>query len=226
MASQNEEFPNPGTDYLNEFVDDLGERSAQQLRKDVISLAYKAFTVFLNSDRIVLKETSPDLDLDADDSTAERTPTRILQIDMLASPALVKEELEDVLMYELVRTNPRAPGTTFGADRIYMMLPVPEDFSIDQLDTQLPELNNGTTVFVKFEKDTIDGVHVRRFAISHDRVFEYVALGDPDHESEASDIFDRDLHYTLTGEQKLGALMLAQLIEDHKNFKVKPLIAK
>lgn len=189
-------------EYLNQRAAEMSEFQARELRNRAITLTYEAFSVFLK-----------------DDATLD---TGYLELDFLASPGLVQDEYEDALSYKLVRTKPRAPGEDFGADRIQMYLPVPRDFRIEGQPSELPEPHEVKAIYVKFEKDRPDGVHIRRFVISRDEVYEYVTEIDPDHEDEVSDILDRELHNVTSDIQNLSMLMVAQLLEDHRNFTVVP----
>lgn len=199
MTTSPEGGPSYSHDYLNQRAAELSETQAYGLRKQAITLTHEVFSVFLR-----------------DDATLN---TGYLDLDFLASPGLTQDEYKDALTYKLVRTKPRAPGDDFGADRIQMYLPVPSDFHLGQHPSDLPELDEVSEVYVKFEKDRADGVHIRRFVIDlNEGVYEYVTEIDPDHEAEASDILDREIHHFSTDTQNLNMLMLAQLLEDHRNF--------
>lgn len=203
-----EEYPNP-LDHLVEFTDRMNETKAMELRTDILRLAHEAFSVFRN------------LDAEAADEVHTKEPiSRFLKLDILASPALTQDEFVDALSYTLIRSKERAPGDTFGADRIHVYLPVSSDFHMGQGFSEIPDYEDMDQIYVMFEKDKSDGTHVRRFAITRDDVFEYAVLTDPDYEDDASDIFERDVHYMLTDTQNLNMLMISQLIEDHRNFKV------
>lgn len=240
MPSEFEKSPEPNADQLNDLAERMSQEHARLLRGDFIRLVHNTFRLYLYEDRFNIKKAQADMERGiSDEDDNDGSVERFLMTDMLASPGLTEDELEDVLYYKLVRTKQRPEGTEFGADRIYIMMPVPSSFSVSDYSAELPEAREADTeedkerksrIFVKFEKDTPKGVHVRRFAISdsgvQEGVYEYVALGDPDHESEVSDILSRDMHYFVTGEQHLYNFMLAQLIEDHRNFTIEPQIGR
>lgn len=207
------EQPSPGLDRFNEFAENMGETTAKELRTAAIALVHEAVAFFLQED------VQANAEMLEHASVEEHLANSYLHLDFLASPGLTKNELTDAVSYQLVRTKERAPGETFGADRIKIYLPVDHDFQLGADPSPLPDITKDSEIYVMFEKDKPDGTHTRRFVISRDNVYEYVAPTDPDIESEISDIFDRDIHYALTDTQKLSNLMVAQLIEDHRNFK-------
>lgn len=201
-----EEYPNP-LDHLIEFTDKLNEEKARELRMDMLRLAHEAFSVFRNLDAESLERTK-----------AGAFVERYLQLDILASPALTHDEFVDALKYTLVRSKERAPGDTFGADRIHMFLPVPADFHIGDEPSEIPDFEDVSEIYVMFEKDRPDGVHTRRFVISRDDVYEYAVLTDEDYDSDSSDILGKEMHHLATDTQNLSMAMVSQLFEDHKNF--------
>ncbi len=201
--------PIPDIEYLNEFAERLNEAKARELCTDAINLVHEACTVFLQADKEMIRNKSDDTVI-----------PRFLQLDFLASPGYQLSELRTALSYQMIRTKERAPGDTFGADRIKVYMPVEEDFVLGPQVSYLPPTEEIDEIYVLFEKDYDDETHTRRFAITREGVYEYVAPSDPDHESEAGDIFDRDLHDQLTDTQRLNVLMVSQLIEDHRNFNV------
>lgn len=224
MVHSIEEYPDPGFERLNRLATELSEVKAQELRADAIMLAYEAVSFFLNKDAVAEREYTAAL-ADAADDSAENLvpePEKFLELDFLASPGLTTQELHDSLSYQLIRNKERAPGDTFGADRIQVFLPVQPDFQMGEEPSELPDLDLINKIYVMFEKDRADGIQVRRFTIARDEVYEYVAIHDPDQEAEMSDIIGRGLHNVLEGAQNLGNLMVAQLLEDHRNFAVKP----
>lgn len=207
-----EEEHHPDMADLNEFAAKLSEAKAQELRTDAMSLAYHAFSGLLARQAVPNREPG---DSKGDD------PSFFLELDLLASPGLSQTELKDALSYTLVRTKERAPGDTFGADRIHVYLPVSRDFHLGKNPSELPEFEEIEEVYVLFEKDKPDGTHTQRYVITKEEVYEYAVLIDPDYDADTSDILGREMHYFATDTQRLHMLMVAQLIEDHRNFKIK-----
>lgn len=203
----------PRIEELNGFAERLNEEKARGLREDVIKLVHEAASVFLREDvdsRRFFEDTNPDSPV---------VPQYINQ-DFMASPGLVIPEYVDAISYQLVRSKQRAPGQTFGADRITMYVPVDKDFDLGSSDVELPDVAEIDEVYVRFEKQVDDELRVTRYAVTRQGVFEYITAVDSGEEVKKDEIFQQGMHYVQTDTQVSYMNMLAQLLEDHRNFQV------
>lgn len=202
---------------LNKAAEAQSKDFAAGLRSTTIKLAYETFAALLAAD------TETEQLLEQSGYPEGKNPQTYLMLDMLASKSRDADDLPTALTYLLVReeTDP-SPGE-IDFDRIHLFLPVPDDFILGSSPSELPPLDEQRGIWVELEKYLPGGDRrVRRFEITRDAVTEYSALGDPASELVNDQIEFRSAMDEMAAYQRLGQAMLAQLLEDHRNFKIVP----
>jgi|GEM_PF-6919291 len=201
---------------INRAAQAISYELAANLRRKTMGLVYETFEALRKAD------LETEQLLEESDYPEGTNPPTYLMLDMLAGPNREPGEQTSAVTYLLVRDDTEGIGKA-DVDLVHLYLPVPNGFKLGPDTPDLPPLDPAKGIWVKLEKLLPGGDRqARRYAITKDDVTEYSALADPASELVQDRLIIRDEADKLGDYQRLSQAMLAQLLEDHRNFRVVP----